>query len=46
MKAFAKTGMYPIFIIGFTMFYGMCLPFNYSDVGLIFEFPIYDDTVI
>tara|TARA_B110000285_G_scaffold227125_1_gene287909 strand:- start:203 stop:691 length:489 start_codon:yes stop_codon:yes gene_type:complete len=46
MAAFGKTGMYPIFIVGTVMLYGIFLPGNYSDVGYMYMYPIYDDTVI
>lgn len=46
MAAFAKKGYYPIFIVGTVMLYGIFLPGNFSDVGYMFMYPIYDDTVI
>ena len=46
MKAFGKTPLYPIFIVGTVMLYGLFLPGNHSDVGYMFMYPLYDDTVI
>lgn len=46
MAAMAKTVFFPIFIIGCTMIYGIFLPGNHSDVGIIFSYPIYDNTLI
>lgn len=46
MTVFARTALFPIFIVGGVMFYGICLPGNHSDVGYMFMYPIYDDTVI
>jgi len=46
MAAMAKTVFFPIFIIGCTMIYGIFLPGNHSDVGIIFSYPIYDSSLI
>lgn len=46
MKVFAKTAFFPIFIVGGVMLYGIFLPGNHSDVGYVFMYPAYDNTII
>ena len=41
-----STILYPFFVIGSIMMYGVCLPGTYTDVGFIFFYPIYGTTVM
>lgn len=41
-----STAIYPFFVIGSIMLYGINLPGNYTDVGFMFFYPIYGSTVM
>ena len=42
----SKTALYPFFIVGSVLFYGVNFPGNYSDVGFVFLYPIYGTVVM
>lgn len=46
MRALQKTAFWPVFIVGGVMLFGIFQPGNYSDVGYMFFFPMYSDTII
>jgi hypothetical protein len=40
------TSIYPFYVVGAIMIYGVNLPGNYTDVGFMFFYPIYGSTVM
>lgn len=46
MSMLKKTIVWPFYVVFSVFFFGLFQPGNYSDVGYMFFYPLYDDTVI
>lgn len=46
MKELSETMIWPFFIVFSVMMYGVNFPGTTNDVGYLFFYPLYDDTVL